>query len=282
MQTEITDRSIGSILAETRGLNTDQIDSIVAHQKARRTRFGEAAIDLGLANTDDVLYALSRQFHYPFADAEARKRNPELVALNAPFGVQAESLRAIRSQILMRLPLDNRARCALAVVSPDSGDGKTFSCANLGIALAQMGSRTLLVDADMRGPRLHAVFGLDNATGLSGLLSGRGQGKVIQKVAGVANLSVLPVGITPPNPLELLEQPAFGLLMRELMTKFDHVLVDTPAACYGTDCSVIAARCGAVLVVARQHKSQIGRLRNLVANMGDNQILQVGIVVNEF
>ena len=281
MLSEVKDRSIGSILAEARGLNSDHIEHILAYQKAHQTRFGEAAVALGMVSADDVLYALSQQFHYPHAAAERRKRSPELIALNAPFSVQAESFRAIRSKILMRLNSDKRARCALAVTSPESRDGKTFFSANLAITLAQMGSRTLLVDGDLRGPRLHEVFGLDNAAGLSGILSGRTQGKVIQEIQDIPNLSVLPVGIMPPNPLELLEGPAFGLLMRELVTKFDHVLVDTPAAYYGSDCSVIAARCGAVLVVARQHRSQIGRLQDLVANLSDNQVELTGVVVNE-
>ena len=75
----------------------------------------------------------------------------------------------------------------------------------------------------------------------------------MQQVPGVPGLFLLPVGVTPPNPLELVERPAFGLLMRELTSKFDHVVVDTPAAEYGADAAVIAARCGAALVVARKH-----------------------------
>ena len=78
---------------------------------------------------------------------------------------------------------------------------------------------------------------------------------------------MLPVGITPPNPLELVERPAFGLLMRELVSKFDHVVVDTPAAEYGADASVIAARCGAALVMARKNASRMGALQDLVADL---------------
>ena len=278
----VADRSIGSIIAETRHLSAEQVEKVLRHQREKGIRFGEAAIALGYASNDDVLFALSQQFHYPYAAEDRRKANPELVALNQPFGVQAESFRAIRSQIMMRLFNEGQERRAIAVVSPDSGDGKSFFSANLAVTLAQLGGRTLLVDADMRGPRQHQIFGIDNNAGLSGILSGRAESKVIQQVVGVPSLFVLPVGITPPNPLELVERPAFGLLIRELLSKFDHVVVDTPAAQYGSDCAVIAARCGAALVVARQGKSQVVSLQELVANLAETPAKLVGVIVNEF
>jgi len=255
---------------------------VLQHQRTNGIRFGEAAIALGYASADDVLFALSQQFHYPYAAEDKRKANPELVALNQPFGVQAESFRAIRSQIMMRLFNEGQDRCALAVVSPDSGDGKSFFSANLAVTLAQLGGRTLLVDADMRGPRQHHVFGIPNNAGLSGILSGRSEAKVIQQVPGVPSLFVLPVGITPPNPLELVERPAFGLLIRELLAKFDHVVVDTPAAKYGSDCAVIAARCGAALVIARQDKSRVARLEELVSNLSETPAKLAGVIFNEY
>ena len=278
----VADRSIGSIIAETRHLTAEQVEKVLRHQREKGIRFGEAAIALGYASSDDVLFALSQQFHYPYAPEDRRKANPELVALNQPFGVQAESFRAIRSQIMMRLFNEGQDRRAIAVVSPDSGDGKSFFSANLAVTLAQLGGRTLLVDADMRGPRQHQIFGIDNNAGLSGILSGRAESKVIQQVIGVPSLFVLPVGITPPNPLELVERPAFGLLIRELLSKFDHVVVDTPAARYGSDCAVIAARCGAALVIARQDKSRINELEELVSNLAETPAVLAGVIFNEF
>lgn len=278
----IADRSIGSILADLRNLSADQVEKIVRHQRDHSVRFGEAAVTLGFASNDDVLFALSQQFHYPYAPEERRQASPELAALNQPFGVQAESFRAIRSQIMMRLFNEGQERRAIAVVSPESGDGKTFFAANLSVVLAQLGGRTLLVDADLRHPRQHDVFGVDNRAGLSGILSGRAEAKVIQQVPGVPSLFVLPVGITPPNPLELVERPAFGLLIRELMSKFDHVVVDTPAACYGSDSAVIAARCGAALVVARKDQGRVPALQDLVANLSETPAVVAGVVFNEF
>ncbi len=281
-RTETTDRAIGAIIAEQRALSPDQIERILAYQRERGLRFGEAAIALGFASTEDVLYALSQQFHYPYAAEEQRRASPELIALNQPFSAQAEAFRAVRSQLTMRLASEAGERRAIAVVSPEGQDGKTFFTANLAITLAQLGGRTLVVDADLRGPRQHEVFGIDNTVGLSGVLSGRTEAKVIQPVTGVSNLFVLPVGITPPNPLELVERPAFGLLMRELLSRFEHVVVDTPAAIYGSDAAVIAARCGAALVIARQGRSRLAELQDLVATLSEGPARLAGVVMNEF
>ncbi len=280
--TAVADRSIGSILADLRNLSADQVEKIVQYQRDKEVRFGMAAVALGFASNDDVLFALSQQFHYPYAPQEQRKANPELAALNQPFGVQAESFRALRSQLMMRLFNEGQERRAIAVVSPDSGDGKTFFAANLAVVLAQLGGRTLLVDGDLRHPRQHELFGLDSSAGLSNILNGRAEAQVIRQVGGVPSLFVLPVGITPPNPLELVERPAFGLLMRELLVKFDHVVVDTPAACYGSDSAVIAARCGAALVVARKNKGRVTALQDLVANLSETPAVVAGVVFNEF
>lgn len=278
----VLDRSIGSIIAETRSLSSEEIDRVLAYQRQHGIRFGEAAVALGLASQDDVMFALAQQFHYPYAPQQRRDASPELVALNQPFGVQAESFRSLRSQLLMRLFADGQPRRALAVVSPDSKDGKTFFAANLAVVLAQTGARTLLIDADLRHPRQHEVFGLDNQAGLSGILAGRAEFNVVQMAPGVDSLFVLPVGSTPPNPTELVERPAFRLLMSELVAKFDHVVVDTPAACYGSDSVAIAARCGAALVLARRNTSRVAALQSLVGTLQDGTAAVAGVVFNAF
>ena len=276
------ERSMGDILAELRNLTAEQVEKVLQHQRAKGVRFGEAAVALGLASKEDVLYALSQQFNYPYAPEEGRKLNAELVALNEPFSPRAEGFRALRSQLMMRLFTEARPGQALAIISPGVGDGKTYCAANLAVTLAQLGGRTLLVDADMRSPRLHEVFNLKSQAGLSSILSGRADKHVIQQVPGMPSLFVLPVGTTPPNPLELVERPAFGVLMRELVSKFDHVVVDTPGAVHGSDAAVIAARCGAALVVARKNAARTDDLRELVASLAGAPVKMAGVVFNEF
>lgn len=277
------DRSIGAIISDTRNLSAEQVAQILEHQRKSGVRFGEAAIALGFASADDVLFALAQQFHYPYAAEEQRQLSPELITLNQPFSLQAEAFRAIRSQVIMRVFGEaGGAKRALAVVSPAVGDGKSFFAANLAVTLAQLGGRTLLVDADLRAPRQHEVFRLANDVGLSGILSGRAASQVIKQVANVPSLFVMPVGAVPPNPVELVERPAFGLLINELVGKFDHVVVDTPAAALGSDASVIAARCGHALIVARRDSSRLGSLQDLVATLAGTPAQVAGVVVNEF
>ncbi len=280
--TTLQDRSIGNILVAANSLSAEQVERILAYQKSHGTKFGEAAVALGLAKSEDVLWALSQQFHYPYAPGGAKQLSEELVLASKPFSHQAEAFRVLRSQINMRLYSGDEPRRAIAVISADSGDGKTFFAANMAIAFSQLGGRTLLVDGDMRSPRLHEIFGLDNSSGLSGILSGRAEANVIRPVADLPSLFVMPVGTLPPNPMELVERPAFGLLMRELVSKFDHVIVDTPAAVYGADYAVIAARCGAALALARKNSSRVGAVQELVATLGNSPAKLAGVIMNEY
>ena len=278
----VLDRPIGDILTESGRLDADDVQSVLDLQRRKGLRFGEAAVQLRLVSEDDVLFALSQQFHYPYAPHHRRDLSGELVAAVQPFSEQAEAFRALRSQLTMRQVVGSASRRALAVVSPDRGDGKTFFAANLAITLAQLGGSTLLIDADLRAPRLHKVFSLPGATGLSGVLNGRQQPNLIHQVPDMKSLFVLPVGVTPPNPLELVERPAFGRMIGELVRKFDNVVVDTPAAERGSDAGVIASRCGAALIVARQHQSRMGSLHKLVGAINQGSAQLAGLVINEY
>lgn len=276
------DRSIGEIIRETKSLTQEQVNQILEYQRANNLRFGESAVKLGLVSDSDIVFALSQQFNYPYAPESRRASHRELVAAAQPFGKQAEAFRAIRSQLMMRIFSPQEPKRALAVTSPESGDGKTFLVANLGVVLAQLGGRTLIVDANLRNPRLHELFDLPNTSGLTGILSGRQEENVIYQAPDIPSLFVMPVGIIPPNPLELLERPAFRLLMSELLRKFDHVVVDTPASALGSDALVIAARSGAAMTLARKNKTRVKQLHDLVGQLSETAAKLTGVIVNEF
>lgn len=279
----VHDRSIGHIIAAANKLTAEQVEQILMHQKRHGVRFGEAAVALGLANGEDVMWALSQQFHYPYAPGNATQLSAELVLASKPFSAQAEAFRVLRSQINMRLFAADQPKRAIAVISSEAGDGKSFFAANMAVAMSQLGGRTLLVDADMRNPRQHEIFGLDNSqgAGLSGILSGRAEANVIRAVPDLPSLFVMPVGTVPPNPTELLERPAFGLLMKELVSKFDYVIVDTPAAEYGADGAIAAAHCGAALVIARKNATRVEAVQELVGSLANGPAQLAGVVLNE-
>jgi protein-tyrosine kinase len=273
---------MGELLTRLRGLPADQVQRVLEHQQRTGLRFGEAAVALGCATDEDVSFALSRQFDFPYAHEDQRRYPAELVTLREPFGARAEVFRTLRSRLNTRLATVQRPTPAIAVVSPRSGDGRSWCAANLAVSLAQLGQRTLLLEADMRRPRLAEMFRLDGATGLSNVLAGRADRGLIRALPGVPGLYVLPAGSPPPNPLELCERPVFASLLHELSSRFAHIVVDTPAADLGGDAAVIASRCGTALMVARRHTTRHAELRALQAALTVGPMHLAGLVLNDF
>jgi protein-tyrosine kinase len=279
---DVQDNSLGDILRRTKGLTTEQVRQALDYQAAHNVRFGEAVVALGLATAQDVVWALAQQFHYPYTPTSDLALHSELVVANDPFSEQVEAFRDLRSQLISGVMGQNGERSAVAIVSGDVGDGKSFIAANLAVAFSQLPGRTLLVDADLRGPRLHEVFGVEVSTGLSGILSGRSAANVIKPVAHLPNLYMLPAGVMAPNPAELLQRASFSLLLRELLDKFDYVLVDTPAGVLGADARMIASHCGACLVVGRRGKSRVPSMQNLVKQLTKSTVKIAGVLMNDY
>lgn len=277
---QVIDRRIGDIMRVPCQLTDKQIEWILNYHREHDVRFGEAAVELGLARREDVLWALSQQFHYPYAN-DKKQVTEELVVAASPFSDQAETFRNLRSELLMGVLAADQPRRALAVVSADVGDGKTYLASNIAASLSQLGGPTLFLDADMRTPRSQDVFGIPtNRAGLSAILGGHSEEGLIQRSALLPSLYVLPVGAIPPNPLELIQRPAFSRLIHEVTLKFDHVVIDTPAAAHGADARAIAAICGAALVVARRGRTRMKAVDTLVASMTRSDVKVAGVVMN--
>lgn len=282
---DICDRSIGDILRQAQALTAEQVQSVLVYQREHGVRFGEAAMAMGYLSGREVTWALAQQFHYPYVANEGNV-SPELVVARDPFSDEAEVFRSLRSQLMVHLGDSNGAGKVIALLSSQSGEGKTFFSANLGVAFSQLGGRTLLIDANMRSPRLHNVFegeqgGQPNA-GLSSILAGRSTVQVISPVVGLPGLFILPVGTVPPNPLELLERPSFGLLTKELRTKFDHIVIDTPAAAAGNDSVVVSASCDCALMVVRSGVTSVSATRKLIKRVQMGKTAFAGAVLNRF
>ena len=169
-------RSLGGILIDSGLLKPEDAERVLLLQKEQNMRFGDAAVRLGLLTEADVQYALSRQFAYAYLRKTPGNKKPvsdELVAAYEPFSPRVEQLRAIRSQLMLRWFDKADQRQALTIVGAERGEGRSHLAANLAVVFSQLGERTLLIDADMRHPRQHELFYLENKIGFSTVLSGR-------------------------------------------------------------------------------------------------------------
>lgn len=249
------DSSIGALLLASGKITPENAERVLRMQKELGIRFGEAALRLGLISEADIQQVLARQFDYPYLQEGEGKFAGELVAAYQPFSPQMETLRAVRSQLMLRW--FSLGRKALVVASVDSGDGASLFAANLAVVFSQLGESTLLVDANLRKPRQHEIFALEERQGLSDVLAGRAQQDAISVIDSFVDLSVLGAGTLPPNPQELLSRPAFGALNTQLEERYDVVLYDVASVSSGSDAFVMGARVGGVLLVVRKNKTRL-------------------------
>lgn len=272
------DRTIGQILLDAGKLRDKDITRIFGYHKKHNIRFGEAAMRLRLCRKADIEYALSVQFDYPLLRRGEAVLGDEVIVGFEPNSPVAESIRELRSELMSRWL--EAGRNALAIVSVESGAGKSFLAANLAASFAQLGENTLLIDADLRNPRQHHIFQLPGRAGLSTILSGRDWTEAIDPIAYFGNLSVLCAGPRPPNPLETLSRSAFSVLLDEVRRQYGVVLIDTTAARRGADARTVAARAGSALMVVRKNQgktSEIDELRTALTGYGAEL---VGAVMN--
>src|SRR5450755_3440224 len=222
-------RAFGAILVEQGRLNPADAEEIQRFAGANGLRFGDAAIRLKLLTQEDIDFALAQQYNYPILPrGGANGVSDDVVAAYMPQSDMVEPLRALRSQLTHRWFTDVGHK-ALAVTSPGRGEGRSWLAANLATVFAQIGERTLLIDADMRHPRQHQIFNLGNDIGLSALLTGRAGREIIQRIHPQLRLFVLAAGLAPPNPQELLSGPIFEFVLDRLAGQFSVVIIDTPA-----------------------------------------------------
>jgi chain length determinant protein tyrosine kinase EpsG len=274
-------RPMGTILVDEGRLRLEDADRILKLQRKRGVSFGEAAKQLRVLSEDDIQYALARQFDYPYLIPGQSKLQGELVAAYTPFAPVVENLRATRSQLMLRWFGVSAAQRAIAIVSANRGEGRSWVAANLAIVFSQLGERTLLIDGDLRQSRQHLLFGVSNKIGLTTLLAGRSAAESIQRIPDLRELSVLPAGADAPNPQELLMRSAFGTFLQEMRSKYDVILIDTPAASEYADAHTLAVRAGAALIVACDRHSQVSRLRRMTDDMREAGAQIVGSLIRK-
>jgi protein-tyrosine kinase len=271
---------IGALLQDAGKLTPENAERVLRMQKELGIRFGDAALRLGLIAEDDIAQVLARQFAYPYLQQGQGGLSPQLLAAYQPFSPQVESLRAVRSQLMLRWFA--RGQRALAIASAGLDDGASLFAANLAVVFSQLGEQTLLVDANLRAPRQHELFGIKPRQGLSDLLAGRVDLDVIARVPSFVDLALLPAGTLPPNPQELLSRVGFHNLNAQLESRYDVVLYDAPPLAAGDDALAVAARAGGVLLVTRKHHTRIASVGRMAAQLAEAGAEVLGSVVMEF
>ncbi len=282
MPTRDRSRAFGAILVEQGRLTTNEVEDIQRHASARGLRFGDAAVELRLLTSDDIAFALAQQYNYPILPrGGVNGVSDEVIAAYQPQSDQVESLRALRSQISLRW-LNDVDHKTIAITSPGRGEGRSWLAANLATVFAQIGERTLLIDADMRHPSQHLLFNLNPTSGLSELLTGRAGREIACRIHPQLRLFVLPAGILPPNPQELLGRPVFEVVLERFADQFDVIIIDTPSASESADAQIVAKRAGAALMLARRDVTRQSQLLASMQSLTETGANVIGSVINEY
>lgn len=272
-------RAIGLQWLESGKISTQDAERILKLQKDEGLRFGEAAMKLGLASEADIQQVLARQFDYPYLAGGEGGFSASLEAAYQPFSARVESLRALRSQLMLRW--FGEGNKASIVVGAHEHDASGEITANLGIVFSQLGERTLIVDANLRRPSLHGYFNMANGLGLSDILADRADAGAIRRIPHFVDLSLLQAGTQAPNPAELLGKGKMGELMASLSGQYDVILVDTPPASQAADFQVVGARAGGSLITVRKHRTRVHEVAHIKHMLGTAGAQVLGAVVDE-
>jgi capsular exopolysaccharide synthesis family protein len=201
-----------------------------------------------------------------------------LIAHLEPKSEIAEAYRALRTSILLS-SVSHPPRSIL-ITSSVPQDGKTMTCLNIAIVLAQQGKKVLLLDADMRRPSVHKSFGLKGQVGLSNILTGGATVNDAIQATIQPNLFVIASGIVPPHPSELLSSTLMQDLLRTLCDAYDHVIIDSPPVLSVTDPVLLSVQADAALVIVRSGQTTTAHLRRTCELLHSVKANLLGIVVN--
>jgi capsular exopolysaccharide synthesis family protein len=216
--------------------------------------------------------------HIAYMPVGKTKRS-ELVALDVQ-SPSSEAFKALRTSVLFAT-VDQELK-AIVITSAELGEGKSRTAANLAIALAQAGYKTLLIDADFRRPSQHRMFGQVRNVGLTNLIiQDASEGDAIKHIEAVPNLWLLPSGPTPPNPSELLGSARMREVMSKLWRQFSYVIIDTPPVNAVTDASIIAASANATIVVVEQGRTTLPALKHAREMLDRVNARTIGAVMNK-
>jgi len=209
---------------------------------------------------------------------EPKGENIEEIILKEPQSSFAESYKAVRTAILLSSAAKHPQNILITSMGPE--EGKTVTSVNLAMTIARSGYSVLLIDSDLRKPRIHTIFGLNNLSGLSTYLAGASSDINIVFKRPLTNLSVIPSGPLPPNPSELLGSNRMNDLMKILNEKFDIIIWDSPPLMTVTDSLILSKFLDGTVVITRAGKTTYDIVRRGLKSLDDIKSHVLGIVIN--
>lgn len=210
-------------------------------------------------------------------------QNKEYTILNddSTFTI-SEAYKTLRTNILFSSGSDG---CKIyAVTSAIPGEGKTTTAINLAISFAQTEKKVVIIDADLRKPKLHKYFDLENKVGLSNVLSGvfDGKNKEVIQQTNIENLYLISSGHIPPNPIELLSSERMEEFINKISQDYDFIIIDTPPVNIVSDALVLSKTVKGYILVTRSNYTQYSALDVAMANFELANVKPLGVVLNDF
>lgn len=263
---------IGEVLVSRGMISREQAGQAAQASVEHGIKFGDACVRLRFISSEQLQNVLAGQLSAALM-ISADKISRDVFAHHQTEGSAIEDIRSLRNALTLRWFQHPTGGRALSVISAGRYEGRSLVAANLAVTFAQVGVRTLLIDADMRHARQHRLFGLENELGLTGYLSEQPLRSAQYFVAGLEHLTIIPVGPLPPSPQELLLRPSFADLLEKASHSFEVILVDTPAASIGSDYQIIASATRGAMIVTQKHSTRLkdaGKLLTVCSEVGIN------------
>ncbi|MDP1392996.1 CpsD/CapB family tyrosine-protein kinase [Lysinibacillus capsici] len=204
----------------------------------------------------------------------------KLVTIANDHSFISEQFRTIRTNITFSMP--DREIKTILVTSATPGEGKSTNAANIGVVFAQEGKRVVIVDADLRKPTMHYTFLLQNARGLSNLLTRHFTISEVVNNTDIANLYVLTSGPIPPNPAELLASTLMGSVIEELKKEFDIIIFDAPPLLSVTDAQILSNKCDGTLLIVNSGVAENESVLKAKSSLEASKANILGVVLNNY
>ncbi|WP_246943886.1 CpsD/CapB family tyrosine-protein kinase [Bacillus pinisoli] len=208
-----------------------------------------------------------------------KKKKRNLICYTSPTSKISEQFRTIRANL--RLVMGEGKSQTLLITSSQTDEGKSTVLANLAVSMSNQKGKVLLVDANLRNPYIHTIFRFQNKDGLSTILKGEAELHQVVRYTGISNLDILPSGPIPTNPAEMLASKEMEDFLKNITSKYDMVLIDTPPVLESAETRVLANLCDGVVIIIQKGKTLLDKAIDAKKVLEFANAKLVGVILNE-